>query len=323
MVLKTFLMLAVTVSAYALILSNRFPAWPMLGLSILMGLGFAGIGFNVAHDALHGAYTSSRWKNRLLGFTFELVGASGYMWKITHNVIHHTYPNVHGLDEDLEVSPMLRLSPEAKHRPVHRYQHWYALVAYSVTTLFWVFLKDYHYFLKRDLGPLKGRQHSHGQVLTLIGSKLFYYAYTIVIPLLVVKVPWWQFAIGFVAMHLTSGTVLGVVFQLAHVVEETDHPVPDVDGAMENAWMVHQMETTSNFANKNRLLTWYVGGLNHQVEHHLFPKICSVHYPALSRIVRRTAEKHGIPYHHHETLRAAVGSHLRTLRRLGNDPAQA
>ena len=320
MIVKTCLMLAMTASAYALILSNRLGAWPMLGLCIVMGLGFAGIGFNVAHDALHGAYTSSRWKNRLLGFTFELVGASGYMWKITHNVIHHTYPNVHGLDEDLEVSPMLRLSPEAKHRPVHRYQHWYALVAYSVTTLFWVFLKDYQYFFKRDLGPLKGRQHPVSQVLTLVGTKLFYYAYTIVIPLLVVDVPWWQFAIGFVAMHLTSGTVLGVVFQLAHVVEETDHPVPDVDGAMENAWMVHQMETTSNFANKNRLLTWYVGGLNHQVEHHLFPKICSVHYPALSRIVRRTAEKHGIPYHHHETLRAAVGSHLRTLRRLGNDP---
>lgn len=320
MVLKTCVMLAVTATAYALILSNQFTAWAMLGLSIVMGLGVAGIGFNIAHDALHGAYTSRRRLNRILGFSFELVGASGYMWKITHNVIHHTYPNVHGLDEDLEVTPLLRLSPEAKHLPIHRYQHWYAFAAYSATTLFWVFLKDYQYFIRRDLGPLKGRQHSLSQVLTLIGTKLSYYGYTILIPLLVVDVPWWQFLIGFVAMHLTAGLALGIVFQLAHVVEETEHPVPAADGSMENAWMVHQMETTSNFANRNRLLTWYVGGLNHQVEHHLFPKICSVHYPALSRIVRWAAEKHGIPYHHHETFRGAVASHLRTLKRLGRTP---
>jgi len=320
MVLKTFLMLAITASAYALILSNRLTAWPMLGLCIVMGLGFAGIGFNIAHDALHGAYTSNRRINRILGFTFELVGASGYMWKITHNVIHHTYPNVHGLDEDLEVTPLLRLSPEAKHLPIHRFQHWYAFAAYSATTLFWVFLKDYQYFFKRDLGPLKDRKHSGSEIMTLIGTKLFYYTYTIVIPLLVVEVPWWQFAIGFVTMHLTAGLALGVVFQLAHVVEETEHPVPGVDGSMENAWMIHQMETTSNFANRNRLLTWYVGGLNHQVEHHLFPKICSVHYPALSLIVRTAAEKHGIPYNHHETFRSAVRSHLRTLKRLGKTP---
>jgi linoleoyl-CoA desaturase len=323
MIVKTLLLLGVTFGAYGLILSNQFTAWPMLGLSIVMGLGVAGIGFGIAHDALHGAYSSRDWVNRVLGFSFELMGASGYMWKITHNVIHHTYPNVHGLDEDLEVSPLLRLSPEAQHRPIHRYQHLYAFAAYSVTTLFWVFAKDYKYFLKRDLGPFKEKRHPVSQVLTLIASKAIYYGYALVIPLLVVNVPWWQVLIGFVAMHLTAGAVLGVVFQLAHVVEETEHPMPDSDGTMETAWMVHQMETTSNFANSNRLLTWYVGGLNHQVEHHLFPKVCSVHYPALSRIVREVAEKHGIPYHHHDTFREAVASHLRTLKWLGSGATQA
>lgn len=323
MIVKTLLLLGVTFGAYGLILSNQFTAWPMLGLSIVMGFGVAGIGFGIAHDALHGAYSSRDWVNRVLGFSFELMGASGYMWKITHNVIHHTYPNVHGLDEDLEVSPLLRLSPEAQHRPIHRYQHLYAFAAYSVTTLFWVFAKDYKYFLKRDLGPFKEKRHPVSQVLTLIASKTIYYGYALVIPLLVVNVPWWQVLIGFVAMHLTAGAVLGVVFQLAHVVEETEHPMPDSDGTMETAWMVHQMETTSNFANSNRLLTWYVGGLNHQVEHHLFPKVCSVHYPALSQIVREVAEKHGIPYHHHDTFREAVASHLRTLKWLGSGATQA
>lgn len=317
MMVKGALLLGVTIGCYLLILSNQFSPWTMLGLSILMGIGVAGIGFGIAHDALHGAYSRHAWVNRLLSLSFELTGANGYMWRITHNVIHHTYPNVHGLDEDLEVSPLLRLSPESRHRPIHRYQHFYALAAYSLTTLFWVFVKDYKYFLKRDLGPFLGRRHPAGEVTFLIAAKLVYYTYTIVIPLLVLDVAWWQFLVGFLAMHATAGSVLGVVFQLAHVVEETEHPAPDEDGMMDSAWMVHQMMTTSNFATSNRLLTWYVGGLNHQVEHHLFPKICSVHYPALSPIVRSVAEKHGVVYRHHETLRAAIASHFGALKHFG------
>ena len=316
MVWKTLLMLSLTFGSYALLLSNQLPAWSLIPVCILMGVGTAGIGLGVAHDALHGAYSSRAWVNRMLGLTFEMVGANGYMWKLTHNVIHHTYPNIHGLDEDLEVSPLLRLSPESKHRPVHRHQHWYAALAYGLTTLYWVFLKDYQQFLKRDLGPFRGRQHPVGEVVMLIGAKLLYYAYMIVIPLLVVKAPWWEVLAGFLIVHLTAGIILGGVFQLAHVVEETEHPMPEEGGMMESAWMVHQMETTSNFANGNRLLTWYVGGLNHQIEHHLFPKVCSVHYPAIAPIVREAAEKTGVPYHHHETLGQAIGSHWRTLKRL-------
>ncbi len=317
-VAKTFVLLSVTFGAYGLILSNRFSPWQMLGLAIVMGAGIAGIGFGIAHDALHGAYSSRPWINKLLGFSFEVMGASGYMWKITHNVIHHTYPNIHGLDEDLDASPLLRLSPQAELRGIHRFQHLYAFAAYSLTTLSWVFIKDYRHFLKYDLGPFRGKQHPKSEVATLLAAKLLYYGYTIVIPLLVLRVAWWQFLIGFVAMHLTAGVILGIVFQLAHVVEDTEHPSPRTNGQMDNAWMIHQMETTSNFAMSNRILSWYVGGLNFQVEHHLFPKVCSAHYPALSRIVRDTAEEYGVPYHHHETLRAAIRSHYRTLKALGN-----
>jgi len=318
MVAKTLILLSVTFGAYGLILSNRFSPWQMLGLAVVIGAGIAGIGFGIAHDALHGAYSSRPWVNKLLGFSFELMGASGYMWKITHNVIHHTYPNIHGLDEDLEATPLLRLSPQARLRSFHRLQHLYGFAAYGLTTLAWVFIKDYRYFLMRDLGPFRGKQHPRSEVATLFVAKLLYYGYTIVIPLLVLRIAWWQFLIGFLVMHLTSGVILGIVFQLAHVVEDTEHPSPESNGQMDNAWMVHQMETTSNFAMSNRILSWYVGGLNYQVEHHLFPKVCSVHYPALSRIVRDTAAKHGVPYHHHETMRAAIRSHYRTLKRLGN-----
>ena len=148
-------------------------------------------------------------------------------------------------------------------------------------------------------------------------SKLVYYGWSIVIPLLVLDIPWWQFAMGYLVMHLTAGFILGVVFQLAHVVEGPEYPVPDAAGRMEDAWLVHEMETTANFARKSRLVSWYVGGLNFQIEHHLFPKVCSVHYPAISTIVKATANKYGVPYYDQPTVMAAVRSHLHMLRKLG------
>ena len=322
MVLKTVMLLSITFGAYGLILSNRFTPWQMLGLAVLMGIGMAGVGFSIAHDALHGAYSSSPRVNRLLGYTFDLVGANGYMWKITHNVIHHTYTNIHGVDEDLTVSPLLRLSPEAPRMWFHRYQHIYGWLAYSLATINWIFVKDYQQFLKRDLGPYKNKKHPRSEVVHLIWTKLFVYLYLIVIPLLVLDITWWQFLIGFLAMHLTAGVILGVIFQLAHVVEGTEYPLPDEHGRMEHVWLIHEMETTADFAQGNRWLSWYIGGLNYQIEHHLFPQVCSIHYPAISGIVRRAAERNGVPYNCHPTLGAAIRSHYSMLKQLGRPASE-
>ena len=323
MVAKTFILLGLTFGTFGLIMTGWFTPWQMLGLAALMGVGMAGIGFSVAHDALHGAYSDNPRINKLLGFTFDLVGANGYLWKITHNVIHHTYTNIHGIDEDLTVSPLLRLSPNAPRWPVHRWQHVYGWLAYGFATLFWVFVKDYKYFLKRDLGPYRDKKHPPAEIATLVIGKIAYYGWALVLPLMVLDLAWWQVAIGFVTMHLVAGIILGVVFQLAHVVEETAHPEPDEAGMMEHAWMVHEMETTSNFGRANRLLCWYVGGLNFQIEHHLFPKVCSIHYPAISPIVEAVARRHGIAYHQHATLSEAIASHYRMLKRLGREDAPA
>jgi linoleoyl-CoA desaturase len=317
MVVKTIVLLTMTFGTYGLLLTNWFTPWQMLGLVVVMGVGLAGIGFSVSHDALHGAYSDNPRVNQLLGYTFDLCGANGYMWKITHNVIHHTYTNVHGVDEDLTVSPLLRLSPHAEWKPIHRWQHWYAFFAYGFSTLFWVFVKDYKYFMQKNLGPYTDKKHPRSEWATLFIMKAVYYTWSIIIPFLVLKVTWWQFAIGWLTMHLVAGGILGIVFQLAHVVEDTTHPEPDEAGRMSAAWMVHEMETTSNFGRYNRLLNWYVGGLNFQIEHHLFPKVCSVHYPAISEIVKATAEEYGIAYNEHRTFREAVRSHYRTLMWLG------
>jgi len=317
MLVKTICMLALTFVPYLLILSGRFPVPVMALLALMSGFGMAGIGFAVAHDALHGGYATRPWVNRMLGYTMDLIGASSYLWKITHNIIHHTYTNIHGTDEDLAVSPLLRLSPHAPRKGYHRYQHFYALPLYAMTTLFWVFLKDYQQLLRKDLGPYVNRSHRPRDVIGLLAGKTLYYGWALVLPLAILPLPWWQVLIGFLLAHVAAGFTLGIVFQLAHVVEKTAHPEPDAAGAMGQHWAVHEMETTANFAPSNRLLGWYVGGLNYQVEHHLFPRVCSIHYPALSRIVEATADRHGLPYHSYRTFTGAIASHLRTLRRFG------
>ena len=317
MVLKTVLLFILTFGSYVLILSGLFSAWGMLILAIMMGAGFAGLGFSVAHDALHGAYSANPTINKLLGFTFDFTGANGYMWKITHNVIHHTYTNIDGVDEDLSVSPLLRLSPRSRYYWFHRFQHLYGFFAYGFATMNWLFAKDYQQFMKKEIGPYTNKTHPRKEIAFLIFGKLVVYTYTIIIPLLVLDIPLWQFLIGFLALHITAGMILGIIFQLAHVVEGPDFPVPDDEGKMEHAWIIHEMLTTANFAKKNKLLSWYVGGLNYQIEHHLFPQTCSIHYPAISGIVRETAEEHGVPYYDQPTLFGAMGSHYRMLKQLG------
>ncbi|MEX0646782.1 MAG: acyl-CoA desaturase [Balneolaceae bacterium] len=317
MVLKTVILLSLYCGAYAMILSGSFSLGVMWLLTAVMGIGMAGIGFSVSHDALHGAYSANNKVNKILGLSFDLLGANGYIWKITHNVIHHTYTNIHGHDEDLEVAEFIRLSPHSEHKAVHRFQHILAFFAYSFATFFWVFIKDYMYFFKPNLGPYENKSHPPVEWATLIITKLLYYFYTLVLPMLLLDITWIQLLIGFTTLHLTAGLILGIIFQLAHVVEETDHPLPDEKNMIDEHWMIHEVVTTNNFARNNKLLSWYIGGLNYQIEHHLFPKVCSIHYPAISPIVEKTAKEFNIPYNHHDTFSQAVASHYRTLKKFG------
>lgn len=317
MIIKTALLLSLIFVPYAVILSQSVPPVVMLALAAVIGVGIAGVGFAVSHDALHGAYSENSRVNTIVGWSMDLVGGSSYLWKITHNIIHHTYTNIHGTDEDLAVSPLLRLSPHAQRHWFHRLQHWYALVLYSMTSMFWVFVKDYKYLLARDIGPYENKHHKPADVVGLILGKVVFYGWSVVIPFLVLDLAWWQVTLGIVVAHLVAGTALGIVFQLAHVVEATAHPEPGNDAAMDDSWVAHELATTANFAPRNRLLTWYVGGLNYQVEHHLFPRICSKYYPELSPIVAKLAAEYGLPYHSNSTLLSAFRSHLRTLKAFG------
>lgn len=322
MVLRTVVMLAVTFGAYALILTKWFSPWAMLGLAVVVGIGMAGIGFGVAHDAAHGAYSSRSTVNRIFAYAFDLCGASSYMWALGHNIVHHTYTNIPGVDGDLISSGLLRQSPSRETRWYHRYQQLYAFPLYSLATLNWAFLKDYQDLSHHDFGPYRDKTHPRSAVVTMLSLKVFHYAWTFLIPLFVLGVAWWQLLIGYLAMHLTAGLILGTVFPLAHIVEGPTFPVPRADGTMSDAWIAHELATTANFAHGNRLLTWYIGSLNYQIEHHLFTRVCSVHFPRVSGIVREVARNHGLPYHYNSTFFAAVRSHYRLLKKFGRPEAE-
>lgn len=320
MVVKTIVLMCAYILPFIAIVVFGPPFWVCLLLWAVMGTGLAGIGMSVMHDANHGAYTHSEVSNRWIGYSLNLLGGATENWKYQHNVLHHTYTNVAGMDEDIDPKVILRFSPHAKHHEPHRYQWYTAFFFYSILTLYWVVAKDLvQYKRYKRIGLNKNQAKANREwFIRVTIFKLVYLAVMFLLPTLVAGLPFYQALIGWIVMHLVAGTILSVVFQLAHVVEETHFPLPNAEGNMENTWAVHQLRTTLNFSRDNKFLSWYLGGLNYQIEHHLFTGICHVHYPAISHIVKDTATEFGIEYLEKKTFWQALVSHVRLLKKLGS-----
>lgn len=321
MVIKSVVMFSGLFVSYGLLISGVLPGWAMLICCVTYGLFMAGIGFSVQHDANHGAYSSNHLVNEILGYSLNLVGGNAFTWKIQHNVLHHTYTNVYGMDEDLDAGIVVRLSPRAEYRPHHKYQHYFAFFLYGLVTLSWVLAKDFKKITRYNGGGKSAYQQKHPfkEYVILYVTKLFHIFYAVFLPLYLLDITFLQWLGGYLLMHFVSGVILSLVFQTAHVVEGLDFPEPNEEGNIENQWAMHQLYTTADFARKNRLINFYVGGLNYQIEHHLFAKICHVHYPKISVIVQKTAEEYGIPYHEFPTFWSAIVSHYGILKRLSRE----
>lgn len=304
--------------SYALVLFSDLSGAVKLALCIFHGMTAAFIGFNVCHDAIHGSLSKSPFVNKIFSYLFNVIGANAYVWSITHNVVHHTFTNIPGHDEDIEVAPgLLRMSPEHEIKPIQKYQHYYAFLLYSFASLSWVFRKDFVKFFQKKIGNYDNSKYPQKELFNLIFFKAVYYALFLILPIVILPFAWWQVLLGFIVMHMAEGLVLGLVFQLAHVVEGTDFPISDDNGNIEEAWAVHQMQTTANFSKDSFLATWICGGLNMQVEHHLFPKICHIHYSSISDIVKKTASDFNVPYIENPTFLIALKSHYMMLRKFG------
>ncbi len=320
--IKSAIMFALLLSPYFLILTLGLPNWANLLLTMVMGVGMAGVGMNVMHDGNHGSFSSKKWVNRIMGSSIYILAGNVYNWQVQHNVLHHTYTNIHEHDEDMDSRGVLRFSEHSKWRRFHRFQHYYSIFLYGLLTFNWAITADF-----KQMTRYTRRKLSYGRLpnpfvnwSVLLITKITYVIVWIVLPMLILDIAWWKILIGFFVMHYVAGVILSVVFQLAHVVDQAETPLPEKDGTMKNTWAIHQLKTTVNFGTKNRIVNWFTGGLNHQVEHHIFPHISHIHYTKISKIVKQTAAEFNLPYNEYKTTRKAIISHFRHLRDLGKKP---
>lgn len=285
-------------------------------LCALLGAITAGIGFNVMHDGGHGSFSENPIINKAAAITAEFLGASHFMWNVKHNIVHHTYTNIDGIDDDIDARPFLRMASSQKRYKMHRYQHWYFWIFYAILHLYWSMVSDYKKYFTGMVGIKALQKMNFLDHLTFWGFKIIHYSVFIVIP--IVKLGFLNWLIGYSVFTVVAGFILSIVFQLAHTVEHTEFPMPDeATNKMGDEWAIHQLKTTANFATKNRWISWYVGGLNFQVEHHLFPKISHIHYPEISKIIKQACQEYGVVYVEYPRMHQAVFSHISFLKQMG------
>jgi len=303
-------------SYVVLVYQAQTPLAVLLSASVL-ALALVGIGFNVQHDGNHGTFSRHPWINRLAGFTLDLMGASSYFWKDKHNHNHHVYTNIPEEDADINLGPMARLSEDHQWYWWHRYQHVYLWALYTCVHLRYLYSDIQRLALGKSDGLSAGYPKG-ADMAWLIGGKAFFITAAFVVPLTRHGVG--QVLGTYVLVSMAMGLIFSVVFQLAHSVDAVEHPTAD-DLDTRPEWVVHQIATTANFATSSRLATFLLGGLNFQREHHLYPRIAHVHYPALARVVREVAEEHGVPCRENVTVMSALRSHYRFVRQMGMKPA--
>ncbi|MEN8884307.1 MAG: acyl-CoA desaturase [Flavobacteriaceae bacterium] len=319
MVTKTIFMIALFFVPLLILSSGIVSSTSMLfALYILSGFGMAGVGMGVMHDAIHGSYSKNKKINRFLGYSFNLIGGSATVWKIQHNVLHHTYTNIEEADDDLNAPFFLRFSPHAKHYWVHQFQHIYIWFFYCISTISWITTKDFVRLKRyRDMGFLDKKNEYNKALAGMTAWKIAYYVYALILPMIMLPFSWGIILLAFLCMHFVTGFLVSIVFQIAHIMPNTNFPLPNNNGEMDDSWYGHQLATTTNFSPKSKLLYWLIGGLNYQVEHHLLPDVCHVHYKGLSKIVADTAKEFGMTYHIKSSLFSAIGDHTRMLKSLG------
>lgn len=319
--LKTAIILAAFVTSYVLLVFFAATWWQGLLLSIVLGVATAQIGFNIQHDAGHQAFSERRRVNKWMAMTLDLVGGSSYVWHWKHAHFHHTYVNIDGYDSDINLGALARFSPQQKHHWHHRWQHIYLWMLYGLTVVSWHLHDDFRDVFTGTIGKRRMPRPRGKDLAVFVLGKVVFFTLAFGLPLAFHSIG--AVLLYYAVFAVVAGLQLALVFQLAHAVEEAAFPVPGEQGRMDQPWAIHQLETTANFSRDSRVITWLVGGLNFQIEHHLFPRICHVHYPAIAGVVEATCREYGVPYHVNRSFGAGIASHYRLLRRMGRPDAIA
>jgi linoleoyl-CoA desaturase len=314
--IKTTLLFISVAVLYTFLVFFTPPTWVSVLLCCLMGVNLAGIGFNIMHDGAHGSFSTKTWVNELMGYSLNMMGGSVYLWKHKHNVNHHSFTNIEGMDDDIDIKPWIRVHDEQKKYWFHRFQHIYWVILYGITYLLWIFFQDFQKYFTGKVGETPFRKMDVKEHVIFWASKILYIGIALVLPIFSVGLL--QTIVGYSIVAFVCGIIIAVVFQLAHVVENASFSTPDTDVyKIEDEWAVHQIKTTANFATKSKIVSWFTGGLNFQVEHHLFPRISHIHYPKISELVKETCAQFNISYLEFPTVYSAVRSHVMHLKHVG------
>jgi linoleoyl-CoA desaturase len=318
---KVAFIIGLYISTYLFLVLSGAPVLILWIMALIHGFSTALVGLNITHDAIHGSLSSNKTLNTIFSHLMNVTGASEYLWRLKHNRIHHSFTNIHGHDEDLNQPDVMRLCPHQNRKWIHRFQHIYMFLLYPMASISWIFVKDYKNMSRKSYGFYEPTPPSTKVWVVFFGYKILYVLLFILLPFYLIQIPLWQFLIGFITAHLIEGITLALVFQLAHLVEGLEFPLPDNNQELSKSWAIHQMYTTANFGCDSKITHFLTGGLNFQVEHHLFPMVCHIHYPAISKIVKQTAKEYGLPYHENKSMLSALGSHYRHMKLMGRLPS--
>jgi linoleoyl-CoA desaturase len=322
MYLKSITIFSWFILSWGLLVFAAQTWWQAVIFCTSLAMAMSGIGLSIQHDGNHSAYSQNTLINRITGFGSDIAGVSSYFWNYQHTLIHHSYTNIWGVDKDIEIGFPARFAPQEKKYWFHRYQHIYLPVLYGLLMVSWHFFRDFKDFLRSRIGDYQIPRPQGADLAIFIGGKLTFFSLAFFIPACFHPI---GHVIGYYLLTtIVTGMLLSFVFQTAHCMPEVDFvDIPEGGRALSNNWAVHQLETTVDFAPNNKLLTWYIGGLNYQVEHHLFPGICHIHYEAIAPIVKATCEEFGVKYHVRPTFANAIAGHLEWLKLMGNEPETA
>lgn len=314
---KTLIIAVAHVLLFILMVTFQPNFWINFMAAVGLGITSALIGFNIMHDGSHGGYSTNKLLNLFMAYSANLVGVEAHFWRTKHNVLHHTYTNVTGIDADIEKHPLFRFCELQEWKPFHRYQFIYWIVLYPFATIEWIYHGDFKkYFSGFIIDGFQYPKMSTNQHIIFWITKIMNPILFIALPIYTLGI--WHGLICFFSMHFVLSYVLNIVFQLAHVVTGTGF-AQQSDGKIEKEWAIHQVETTADFATQSKVLTWLLGGLNFQVEHHLYPKISHVHYPIINQFVKETCAQFNVRYIENKTFLGAFWSHIMYLKKLGEN----
>lgn len=316
---KALVIVAVVVASYLALVFGPSFLWARFVSAAVLVVSLAAVGTGIMHDANHDAFSRSRRVNRLVGCSLDLLGGSSWVWRTKHNKLHHANTNVVGIDTDIDQAPFARMAPQQRWRPWHRYQHLYMWPLYGVMALRMVLFADFAAAVRNQIGTnsLTSRRTSQA-LMAVAAGKVAHLTWAVVIPLFFH--PWWKVLAVYVVCSWCLGLILAVTFQLAHCVSEATFVTPDVE-YRGRRFAGHQLSTTVNVhcgvPGVRHVVRFLMGGLDHQIEHHLAPGLPHTLYPMMARRLARECRRRNLPYHRHPSVTAALRSHGRWLKQLG------